>query len=162
VTDNLNSPKQQDTVYVAFSLGGGSHGEIEGIYRTHEAAEASFTCGKKHTDNWDPEPDYRQTGQAGDREWHAANCTHHAVSDWHVEGLPVPRRGDAVETWLKAQRDLRLGHDGTEEAYAAIDQLLDLYRLHADTGTPLDQHTCENGTVDDCYGCYEAAKEEQR
>lgn len=70
-----------------------------------------------------------------------------------------PRRGDAVETWLKAQRDACFGHATT---YNAIDGLLDEYRLHADTGTPLDEHACENGNVDDCHGCYETAKTEQQ
>jgi hypothetical protein len=68
---------------------------------------------------------------------------------------PLPRRGDQFEQWLKAQRDLCIGHAGT---YNAVDGLLDDYRLHADTGTPLDQHCCENGTIDDCHGCYEEAQ----
>ncbi|MFD0405553.1 hypothetical protein [Kitasatospora sp. NPDC127116] len=72
---------------------------------------------------------------------------------------PLPRRGDQFEQWLKAQRDACIGHATT---YNAIDGLLDQYRLHADTGTPLDQHTCENGTPDDCHGCYEAAGKEQQ
>jgi hypothetical protein len=70
-----------------------------------------------------------------------------------------PRRGDAVEAWLKAQRDASAGYPAARDA---ADGLLDLYQIHADTGTPLDQHACENGTVDDCHGCYEAAKREER
>ena len=70
-----------------------------------------------------------------------------------------PQRGDAVEAWLKQQRDRCIGHAST---YNAVDGLLDEYRLHADTGTPLDQHVCEGGNVDDCHGCYEPAKGEQR
>lgn len=47
-----------------------------------------------------------------------------------------PRRGDAVEAWLKGQRDDRPA-DST--AWHALDIALDDYRLHADTGTSLDQ-----------------------
>jgi hypothetical protein len=74
-----------------------------------------------------------------------------------------PQRGDAVEAWLKQQRD-QYGWHGTNDAtrWNTLDRLLDDYRLHADTGTPLDQHACENGNVDDCHGCYQAAKGEQR
>ncbi|MFE9432383.1 hypothetical protein ACFYNA_15495 [Streptomyces sp. NPDC006640] len=57
------------------------------------------------------------------------------------------RRGDAVEAWLKAQRDAAADHP---EAYQAADGLLDVYRLHADTGTPLGEHVCEGRTVGDC------------
>ncbi|MGA5820864.1 hypothetical protein ACPC54_23725 [Kitasatospora sp. NPDC094028] len=32
----------------------------------------------------------------------------------------------------------------------------------ADTATPLDQHVCENGNPDDCYGCYEEAMKERQ
>ncbi|MGW0920658.1 hypothetical protein ACWD3J_16780 [Streptomyces sp. NPDC002755] len=45
-----------------------------------------------------------------------------------------------MEAWLKAFRD-GLGSD-TDEWYAA-DAALDLYRLHADTGTRLGEHVCE-------------------
>jgi hypothetical protein len=65
----------------------------------------------------------------------------------------LPRRGDAVEAWLKQQRD---GAADYPEAYQATDGLLDLYRLHADTGTPLHEHVCEGGNRDDCAGCYDA------
>lgn len=68
---------------------------------------------------------------------------------------PLPRRGDHVEAWLKQQRDACFGHAST---YNAVDGLLDDYRLHADTGTPLDQHCCEGGNVDDCAGCHDAKK----
>jgi hypothetical protein len=66
----------------------------------------------------------------------------------------LPRRGDAVEAWLKAQRDEYYPDHG--EQWSAIDDLLDEYRLHADTGTPLHEHVCEGGNVDDCAGCYDA------
>lgn len=51
----------------------------------------------------------------------------------------TPRRDDEFAMWLKTRRDAE--HGPTE--YAVIDKLLDLYRLHADTGVPLDQHVCE-------------------
>lgn len=65
--------------------------------------------------------------------------------------VALPRRGDAVEQWLKAQRD---EHPRSSHAWFMVDCVLDRYRLHADTGTPLDQHVCESKTVGDC-GCLE-------
>lgn len=70
---------------------------------------------------------------------------------------PLPRRGDRVEQWLKAQRDLCIGHAST---YDVVDGLLDEYRLHADTGTPLDQHVRQAGTFEDCAGRFEEAKQQ--
>lgn len=54
--------------------------------------------------------------------------------------LPIlkqhPRRGDAVETWLKKYRDT---HDnlGADSVWAIVDDLLDEYRLMADQGKGL-------------------------
>jgi hypothetical protein len=46
------------------------------------------------------------------------------------------RRGDAVEAWIKRQRDaFPEGTDGWHD----MDALLDDYREHADTGTPLTE-----------------------
>ncbi|MFF4834064.1 hypothetical protein [Streptomyces sp. NPDC001315] len=62
----------------------------------------------------------------------------------------VPRRGDPVEAWLKTQRD-RYDRDGeSSEFWHEFDAALDLYRLHAGTGTPLTQHVCEGQAVGDC------------
>jgi len=61
-----------------------------------------------------------------------------------VEGQE-PRRGDDVDRWLKRWRD-RYREDGGEWepiAYGAIDDMLDDYRLHAGTGTPLDEEVRE-------------------
>lgn len=58
-----------------------------------------------------------------------------------------PRRGDQFEAWLKAQRDACLGHAGP---WGTMDGVLDQYRLHADTGTPLNQHVCEGCLRGDC------------
>jgi len=53
---------------------------------------------------------------------------------------PQPRRGDHVAAWLKAQRDQHVdGYDSPPPEWHALDRVLDDYRLHADTGTPLDQ-----------------------
>ncbi|MGV9282154.1 hypothetical protein [Streptomyces sp. NPDC003730] len=61
------------------------------------------------------------------------------------------RRGDQVETWLKQQRDNYASDRANDPAtYDALDDLLDLYRLHADTGTPLGGHVCEARVVGDC------------
>lgn len=59
-----------------------------------------------------------------------------------------PRRGDQVEAWLKAQRDDH--RDADRGQWTVLDNLLDRYRLHADTGTPLDGHVCEARVVGDC------------
>jgi hypothetical protein len=65
-----------------------------------------------------------------------------------------PMRGDDVANWLKAERDkwfvgsqLRLTatQARSRTIYTVIDDLLDSYRLHADTGTPLDQEVIEPG-----------------
>jgi hypothetical protein len=66
-----------------------------------------------------------------------------------------PRRGDQVEQWLKAQRN-----DCPErtDSWNLLDHVLDTYRLHADTRTPLGQHVCEGGNFDDCAGCHQEEK----
>jgi len=53
-----------------------------------------------------------------------------------------PRRGDEVEAWIKRFRDSYSDH-GWEDEWAALDDLLDDYRLHADTGTSLSQDVSE-------------------
>lgn len=45
-----------------------------------------------------------------------------------------PMRGDEVERWLKVWRD----HFPDDEMRQTIDDMLEDYREHADTGTPLD------------------------
>lgn len=69
-----------------------------------------------------------------------------------VDAAGVPRRGDPVEQWLKARRDAAVAWD----AWHVIDGMLDRYRLHADTGTPLDRHVREGKTVSNC-DCQEQA-----
>lgn len=59
-----------------------------------------------------------------------------------------PRRGDAFEQWLKTQRDAYEQTTGRE--WRALDEVLDTYRLHADTHTPLDEHVCYAQAVGDC------------
>lgn len=66
-----------------------------------------------------------------------------------------PRRGDAVEQWLRAQRNDN--RDTGNNVWSTLDNLLDLYRLHADTGTPLNGHACEARAVGDCE-CDEATE----
>ncbi|QKW31467.1 hypothetical protein HUT11_35480 (plasmid) [Streptomyces seoulensis] len=66
-----------------------------------------------------------------------------------------PQRGDEFERWLKAQRDSCFGH---ASSWAAVDGLLDRYRLHADTGTPLGEHVCEGQVVGDCECLEQPAK----
>jgi hypothetical protein len=45
-----------------------------------------------------------------------------------------PERGDQVEVYIKRKRD-EYPHD--DAGWIILDDLLDDYRLHADTGTPL-------------------------
>lgn len=52
----------------------------------------------------------------------------------------VPKRGDAVETWLRSGRG-QYREDSLH--YMAMDLLLIDYITHADTGTPLDRHACD-------------------
>lgn len=58
-----------------------------------------------------------------------------------------PRRGDEVEAWIKRTRDSYcspgLEYEGCGQAWYALDDLLDDYRLHADTGTSLDAEAAE-------------------
>ena len=51
-----------------------------------------------------------------------------------------PQREDAVATWLKKRRDQ---NPRDPQAWFALDNALDDYRLHADTGTPLTQPVLE-------------------
>ena len=62
----------------------------------------------------------------------------------------IPSRDDDFATWLKARRDEHEDRYGRAPAWYLLDDLLDLYRLHADTGTPLNEHVCEAGNRDDC------------
>lgn len=48
----------------------------------------------------------------------------------------VPHRGDDVAEWIKRQR---LDYSVHSDEYTLLDNLLDDYRLHADTGTPLSE-----------------------
>ena len=50
-----------------------------------------------------------------------------------IENAHRPMRGDEVEAWIKRKRD----EFSATLAYWTLDDLLDDYRLHADTGTPL-------------------------
>lgn len=77
---------------------------------------------------------------------------------WHVvpripgDGLTLPwspqQHGDQFERWIKAQRDLH--RDDDQGQWSTLDDLLDAYRLHITTRTPLDQHVCEGQSTGDC------------
>ncbi len=67
-----------------------------------------------------------------------------------LEFYTSPHRGDQVEAWIKTFRDEWPQH---HREWHGLDKLLDDYRLHADTGTPLDEDVTdgpgepqENGT----------------
>lgn len=57
----------------------------------------------------------------------------------------TPKRDDEVARWLKAWRD-NFERGGTSDGWQVVDALLDDYREHADTGTPLDA-TIERGRM---------------
>jgi hypothetical protein len=61
----------------------------------------------------------------------------------------TPCRGSDVEAWLKRKRDgwPQGGGDYGNGGWAAVDMLLDDYRLHADTGVPLGDEVM--GPTDD-------------
>lgn len=69
-------------------------------------------------------------------ELHAAPHTPAAAEQ---PGPHRARRDSDVEAWIKAARE----EHPTYEVWHAFDELLDDYRLHADTGTPLTEHACE-------------------
>ena len=55
-----------------------------------------------------------------------------------------PMRGDEVEAWIRRRRDER-PRAKYPMSWHALDDLLDDYRLHADTGTPLSGEVSEHG-----------------
>jgi hypothetical protein len=69
-------------------------------------------------------------------------------ADGETSGEAQPRRGDQFEAWLKAQRDEYEVRSSPQ--WAALDEVLDTYRLHADMGVQLDGHVCEGRVVGDC------------
>jgi hypothetical protein len=67
-----------------------------------------------------------------------------------IDPATVPhtaRRGSDIEAFVKAYRD-QFPRDMLDGRFHAIDDLLDLYRLHADTGVPLGEPVSE-GNPDD-------------
>jgi hypothetical protein len=68
----------------------------------------------------------------------------HCTPGYSPTAAPLPRRGDAVEAWLRAHRD-RHASVTRDPEWEALDWVLDDYRLHADTGTPLGQEACDCG-----------------
>lgn len=56
-----------------------------------------------------------------------------------------PYRGSDVEAWLKAQRDRWPNAPGTQIEWRMLDDLLEQYRLKADTGLLLQQTIEEAG-----------------
>ncbi len=74
----------------------------------------------------------------------AARCSGLCAQHCHPAGHE-PHRGDAVEAWLQRKLDEWPASAGTGhgEMRYAISRLLGDYRLHADTGTPLDGEVSE-------------------
>lgn len=55
-----------------------------------------------------------------------------------------PERGDAVEAWLKENRDIFLVvYPEDKRLYRILDSILDTYRDHADFGVPLGEELPE-------------------
>ncbi len=70
----------------------------------------------------------------------SCDCTKCKVA--RGDPLFKPRRGDEVAEWLKRKRDevpQPIYRGATSLVRVAIDELLDDYRLHADTGIPLSE-----------------------
>ncbi|MEW1630787.1 hypothetical protein AB0387_25935 [Streptomyces sp. NPDC089173] len=89
-----------------------------------------------------------------------------AAGAHQTERAHRPQRGDAVDQWLRTYRERYDRNGESSEFWHEFDGLLDLYRLHADMGTPLDGHVCEARVIGDCE-CLEtpavpAAPEETR
>jgi hypothetical protein len=61
-----------------------------------------------------------------------------AERDRATGGRHEPRRDDDVARWLKRKRDEHVGRPSPDHLWHLLDGLLDDYRDHADTGTPLD------------------------
>lgn len=98
-------------------------------------------------------PDHLDS-ESAEGAWMACHC---AVADDMERRMAVeaqqqtemqPRRGDQSEAWLKTQRDEYEVESSPQ--WAALDEVLDTYRLHADTGTPLSGHVCEGKVAGDC------------
>lgn len=63
-----------------------------------------------------------------------------------MSGEFQPRRDDAVAAWLKSRRDEYTRNEVDDvNGWFVLDNLLDDYRLHADTGAPLSTPTDELG-----------------
>ena len=62
----------------------------------------------------------------------------------------TPMRGDKFEAWIKWWRDQHITDEvgPRHPAWTAIDAMLDDYRMHADTGTPLSEEVEEPGGTD--------------
>jgi hypothetical protein len=74
--------------------------------------------------------------------WHRfSDALHHRYPQ--PEPVHMPRRGDAVEQWLKGRRDEF--SEAVDTQWDTIDDLLNDYRLHAATRTPLDQAVSYGG-----------------
>lgn len=50
-----------------------------------------------------------------------------------------PQRGDDVDEWVKRNRDFYRATNVNVDGYTVLDNLLNDYRLHADTGMPLSE-----------------------
>jgi uncharacterized protein YuzE len=91
------------------------------------------------------------------RAWTAAREARAALAAAETTpGQHHPDRGSDVAAYLKAYRD-QFDPTASELARAnwdVLDDVLDDYRLHADTGTPLSEHACDGPAC--CYDLLEA------
>lgn len=87
---------------------------------------------------------WEQVGKAYEWYIHGSPSDHPAGLDdaqlWSLKQAVQAQaeRGSRVETWIKEWRDA-YQKDASPTAWFAIDDLLNDYREHADTGTPLSQ-----------------------
>jgi hypothetical protein len=82
---------------------------------------------------------WRMAGEETPYPWEKLN---QSIQMLWKDKIHRPSRGSDVETWLKAERDMRL--PGTE-SWGTLDMILDQYRLRADTGLYLHQDIGEAG-----------------
>lgn len=75
----------------------------------------------------------------GVQSWHDALSFSPLTDETPAAVRHQPMRGSDVEAWIKRYRDRFAGGPSADHLYHLVDNLLDDYRLHADTGTPLGE-----------------------
>lgn len=101
--------------------------------------EAYRQIHNRRLDIWTSEPRWNKLKPKFQRIW---NEFYDLIDT--IESRHKPRRGSDVAAWLKEWRDHSM-FSTDDQSRSVIDSLLDDYRLHADTVTPLDQVVVDGG-----------------